>query len=52
VKTLAEGLATFTEQVGDDLDVLEINAAIESFGPETAAAEKRLDVWQKESCRG
>jgi hypothetical protein len=51
VKTLAQGLATFTEQVGDDPDVLEINDALESLGPETAAAEKRLDAWQKENCR-
>ena len=51
VRALAQALATFTEEVGDDPDALEINAALESL-PETAAAEKRLDAWQEEHCKG
>jgi hypothetical protein len=52
VRAIAQELATFTEQVGDDPDVFELEAALESRGPETEAAEKRLDAWEKEHCEG
>ena len=45
VRTLAQGLTAFTEQVGDDPDVFELEAALESLGPEQDAAEKRVDAW-------
>ena len=52
VRTLAQGLTTFTEQVGDDPDVFELEAALEKLGPEQEAAEKRVDAWVDENCKG
>ena len=52
VKAVAQALTTFTEEVGDDPDMFKINAALESLGPEMAAAEKRLDAWSEENCTG
>jgi hypothetical protein len=52
VRTLAQGLTTFTEQVGDDPDVFELEAALESLGPEQEAAEKRVDAWVDDNCQG
>jgi hypothetical protein len=52
VKALTRTLTTFTEKVGDDPDVLELEAALESLAPEKQAAEKRLDAWVEENCKG
>jgi len=52
VRALTRALATFTEQVGDDPDVFEIEAALESLAPQEEAAEKRLDAWVEENCKG
>ena len=52
IETLAQALATLTEEVGDDPDVFELNAALKSIDPKTDAAEKHLDAWQQKNCSG
>jgi len=52
IETLAQALATLHEKVGDDPDVLELNAALESIKPKTEPAEKHLDAWERENCKG
>ena len=53
VKTVAQALTRFTEEVGDDPDVFEIEAALKvAQGPEYEAAEKRIDAWETENCKG
>jgi len=52
IETLAQALATLTEEVGDDPDVFELDAALKSINPKTEAAEKHLDAWEKENCKG
>ena len=49
VETLAQALTTYTEEVRDDPTRA---ATLDSLTPETAAAEKRLDAWEKENCTG
>ena len=50
VETIAEALATYTEEVGDDPTPFEMEAALESLAPEKEAAEKRLKAWLKKNC--
>lgn len=52
VNDLAQALTTFTEKVGDDPDVFELEAALTSVSPTTEAAEKHLDAWEKKNCKG
>jgi hypothetical protein len=52
IETLAQALATLAEQVGDDPDLFELKAALESLKPKTEAAEKHLDTWEQKNCKG
>jgi hypothetical protein len=52
IETLAQALATLAEEVGDDPDVFELEAALESLSPKTEAAEEHLDAWAEEHCKG
>ena len=49
IETLARAVATLAEQVGDDPDVFELEAALESLNPKTEAADKHLDAWEKKN---
>ena len=50
IETLAQALATLAEKVGDDPDVFELEAALQSLSPRTEAADEHVDAWANENC--